>query len=79
MFVDDEAFIRNFMNTTLDSMRISVRVEAKDGLEAVMKYKELNEKREQRNLIILDINMPHINGKEAAKAIRKYEREEEIE
>jgi len=46
---------------------------AKDGLEAIEIYKQNG-----ANLILMDINMPNLNGDEATEHIRAYEREHNI-
>lgn len=41
-------------------------LEARNGLEAVEIYKE-----ERLDLLLLDVNMPHLNGMDALQQIRK--------
>ena len=46
---------------------------ANDGLEAIEKYKE-----ETYSIILMDENMPNMNGIEATKHIREFEKEKEM-
>lgn len=53
-------------------------VTARDGAEALSFLKNLSEYDPTPCLIILDINMPRMNGKEALVNLRKMERFEEV-
>lgn len=50
-----------------------------DGKEAVAAFKMAMDDKEPYNLVCLDIMMPEMNGQEALKAIREYERSKGIE
>ncbi|HNS02955.1 MAG TPA: response regulator transcription factor [Anaerolineae bacterium] len=64
LIVDDEPRMRRFvrMNLELEGFNVS---EASDGLEAVRKVRE-----EAPNLVVLDVEMPHLDGFETLAQIR---------
>ena len=64
LVVDDEPQIRRVLRTTLSSSGYDV-IEAKDGQEAVEMVI-----RERPTLILMDVNMPVMNGVEACSKIR---------
>jgi two-component system chemotaxis response regulator CheY len=66
LIVDDFAVVRSTIRDLLASHSLDVCGEAEDGQEAVEKVKEL-----QPNLVLLDINMPKMNGIQAAFEIRQ--------
>lgn len=66
--VDDHGPWRRLLCSTLQKHReFQVIGEASDGFEAVLKARTL-----QPDLILLDINLPTINGIEAARQIREF-------
>ena len=74
LLVDDYEGFRQFVYSTLGKIReLRMVGEASDGLEAVQKAKEL-----QPDLILLDIELPSLNGIEAARRIRKLVPESKI-
>lgn len=67
LIVDDYAPWRRFIATALASKQeIGILEEAKDGLTAIQKAMEL-----QPDLVVLDLNMPDLNGIEIARRIRE--------
>lgn len=66
LVVDDFPVVRRTIRDLLASHSLDVCGEAEDGQEAIEKVKEL-----QPNLVLLDINMPKMNGIQAAFEIRQ--------
>jgi CheY-like chemotaxis protein len=66
LVIDDEAYFRKFVSQVLKKASISRIVEAQDGCEAVKMFQE-----HQPGLVLLDINMPHMNGLETLTALRR--------
>ncbi len=64
LVVDDEPQIRRVMRTTLTAQGYAI-VEARDGQEALEKMRS-----ERPDLVILDVNMPVMDGLETCRAIR---------
>jgi two-component system, OmpR family, KDP operon response regulator KdpE len=65
LVVDDEPQIRRVMRTTLSAQGYSI-VEARDGQEALEKLRT-----ERPDLVLLDMNMPIVDGLEACREIRR--------
>jgi two-component system KDP operon response regulator KdpE len=65
LVVDDEPQLRRAMKATLTDLGYSV-MEAKTGEEAIEMLR-----REQADLVLLDLNMPGIGGLETCRAIRE--------
>jgi CheY-like chemotaxis protein len=49
-----------------------------DGLEALSFLKSLSQEEPSPCLVILDVNMPRLNGRETLKQLRKMDRYEEV-
>ncbi len=64
LIVDDQRSIRAMLNAMIAQLGGEVVGEAQDGEEAVTKYLEL-----QPDLVLMDINMPKMDGVEALKRI----------
>lgn len=65
LIADDTSFIRNLLKKMLSDAGYEIIGEVDNGVAAIEKYKELNP-----NLVIMDINMPEMDGITAVKEIR---------
>jgi two-component system NarL family response regulator len=64
--VDDHSVIRMGLTTLLGLRRdLSVVAEAEDGEQAVAQYRK-----EQPDVVLMDVRMPKMDGVESLKAIR---------
>ncbi len=68
LVVDDAAFMRMMIKDILIKHGFEVVGEATNGLEAILRYKELNP-----DLVTMDITMPEMDGIAAVKQIRKMD------
>ena len=66
LVVDDHHIARNTVRELLDANALSVCGEAEDGEQALDRVKAL-----EPDLVLLDINMPVMNGIQAAFEIRR--------
>lgn len=65
LVVDDEAHIRKFVSVLLRSLSDATVFEAANGSEAIEAYRRV-----QPNLVLLDVNMPRVDGIETLRALR---------
>lgn len=72
---DDLQFIKEAFSLQSEHVEL---ITVSDGLEAVNYLKNLPENYLTPCLIILDINMPRMDGKEALKTIREIKRYEDV-
>ncbi len=68
LLVDDEAHIRKYIGLILKQLGNPIIVEAADGEEAIAVYQ-----RENPDLVLLDVNMPKMEGIEALKRIKEID------
>jgi DNA-binding NarL/FixJ family response regulator len=66
LIVDDSTIVRKSVCRLLESYRLRVCGEAADGYEAIEKVVQL-----RPEIVVLDIQMPKLNGIEAARQIRQ--------
>lgn len=65
LVVDDDPFIRKLVTTTLSDVAQFELVEAADGAEALE-----TAARERPAIVLLDVDMPRLDGIEACRALR---------
>ncbi len=68
LIADDTTFMREMLKSALDPEKFQIIGEATDGEKAVEFYKE-----KKPDLLILDINMPKMNGIDALTEVIKYD------
>ena len=73
LVVEDNMANQMFMKVILQKMGITFDI-ANDGVEAIEKFKN-----NKYDLILMDENMPNMNGIEATKKIREIEREKDLD
>ena len=75
LIADDESLQRQLVQSIIDWDKLDLEVagEAEDGLQTVAMAEQL-----QPGIIIMDINMPFINGIEASKRIKQFIPETQI-
>ncbi len=73
LIADDGPVVRNILKRYLTEIAEAIH-EAENGELAVRKRFE-----EKPNLILMDLEMPRMNGIEATRQIRRREREEELD
>ena len=68
LLADDTTLFREMIKSALDSEKFQIIGEATDGAMAVEYYKD-----RKPDLMILDINMPKMNGIDALTEVIKYD------
>ena len=68
LIADDTTFMREMLKSALDKEKYEIIGEATTGKQAVDQYKE-----KKPDLLILDINMPKMNGIDALKGVMAYD------
>ena len=66
LLVDDEAHIRKFISLLLRHLGVKRIFEAQNGAEALAMYRQ-----EQPDLVMLDVNMPVMDGIETLRALKE--------
>jgi two-component system chemotaxis response regulator CheY len=70
LVADDELHIRKFVGMILSQLGTKTILEAANGEEAVAVFE-----REKPKVVLLDVNMPFMNGLEALKKIKEIDTE----
>jgi len=73
LLVEDNKSNQLFMKVMLDELDLVTEM-ANDGLEAVEKFKNAT-----YDLVLMDENMPNMNGVEATQKIIEYERDSDLQ
>lgn len=68
LLVDDAAFMRMMLKSTLEQAGYTEILEAADGAQAVETYKA-----EKPDMVFMDITMPNKDGLEALKEIKEFD------
>lgn len=70
LLIDDEPHIRKFMTLLLRQIGTPTVIEASNGQEGIEKYQQ-----ERPDLVLLDVNMPVLDGIGTLKALREIDPE----
>ena len=68
LVVDDEAHIRKYVSLIVKTLGQPTVVEAPNGEEALLAYS-----REKPDLVLLDVNMPRMDGLQALQALKQLD------
>lgn len=68
LLVDDEPHIRKYVSLILKQLGAPIIIEAGNGEDGVAAYK-----RENPDLVLLDVNMPKMDGIETLRALKQYD------
>lgn len=68
LLVEDDPYIQDLMESVLAPLNITL-YRATDGMAGVRMYKSLIEQDKRPDLVIMDVNMPLVDGVEATKQI----------
>lgn len=68
LLVDDESHIRKYVGLILRQVAQPTIIEAANGEEALVAYE-----REKPQLVLLDVNMPHMDGIETLRRLKEID------
>lgn len=68
LIVDDEAHVRKYVSLIARSLGAKSITEAANGKDALARYQET-----RPDLVLLDVNMPYLDGLGALKAIKDFD------
>lgn len=68
LIVEDDELMQDLIQNYLNSLDVEI-VSAYNGEEGYRKYRELLENKKRPNVVIIDINMPVVDGIEATRRI----------
>ncbi len=68
LLVEDDPYIQDLMESVLGPLNITL-YRAGDGMAGVRMYKNLTEQGKRPDLVIMDVNMPIVDGVEATRQI----------
>lgn len=68
LLIDDEPHIRKYVSLILKSIGSPIIIEAGNGIEGVAAYQ-----RENPDLVLLDVNMPQMDGLETLKKLKEID------
>lgn len=75
LVVDDDFFSRSMFSSALCHLELGTVDEAENGRDAVLKFVNAFELGNPYNMILLDYEMPIMNGREAFNMIRMFEQD----
>jgi len=78
LIVEDEPLLHSILGNFFNNLNIKVSDIAVNGLEAYHKYSQFIGKGGRPNIVTMDLDMPIMDGKEAARKIRQLETEGKI-
>jgi CheY-like chemotaxis protein len=78
LLADDNPDDRSFIRDSFDYMRADIQLKLVDGGKELLQRLDVTEEDELPSLIVLDYNMPELNGAEVLEKLSKNDRYKEI-
>lgn len=79
MVVDDVQFSHAILEDFFNKLGVNVTEIAENGLEAYQKFRDHKSKQSDIHIVTMDLSMPIMDGKEAARKIREFEKNQGLE